>query len=65
MGLQLVQILVAKRVVRVDLGNATAVPLALKGVLSSADVPQGLGHQWVQGCVLRDGGRKGEKNGGR
>lgn len=35
-----------------DLGDATAVPLALQRVLTSTDVPQGLGHQRVQGCVL-------------
>lgn len=41
-----------KRVVRVDLRNAAAVPLAFQGILPSTDVSQRLGHQWVQCCVL-------------
>ena len=51
-GLQGVQVLVTQGVVRVDLGNATAVSLAFQGVLPRTDVPQRLGHQVVQRCVL-------------
>lgn len=41
-----------KRVMRVDLCNATAVPLTFQGILPSTDVSEGLGHQWIQRCVL-------------
>ena len=51
-GLQGVEVLVTQGVVRVDLGDATAVPLAFQGVLPRTDVPQRLGHQVVQCSVL-------------
>lgn len=57
-SLEMVQILVAQRVVRVDLGNAAAVSLAFQGIFTSTDVPQWLGHQWVQGSVLNSEDRR-------
>lgn len=51
-GLKMIQVLMPQRVVGVDLGNATAMPLAFQGVFTSTDVSQRLGHEWVQCCVL-------------
>lgn len=53
-GLKLIQVLVPQRVVGMDLSNATAVPLALQGVLTSTDVSQGLGHERIKCCVLKN-----------
>lgn len=51
-----------QRVVGVDLGDAATVSLTFQGVLTSADVSQGLGHKWVQCCVLRGEERDEEKD---
>lgn len=51
-GLKMVQVFVAQRMMGVDLRNATAVPLTFQRVFTNTDVPQGLGHQWVKCCVL-------------
>lgn len=53
--LQGVQIGMAQGAVLLHLGNATAVPLALQGVLAGCNVAQTLGHHRIQDHVLQKG----------
>lgn len=60
-GLELFQVSVSMRVVRMDLCDSAAVSLSLQGVFTHTDVPQRLRHQRVQSRVLEEKTPRNEK----